>query len=377
MGLGPEGYKRPQGIPPALPLLSAAHMPGRVAIATSSDKMWPEDIQDSQSAMHQYDNGEGSSSYAASPSTNSSTATQCEPLMDMDDELGAFHDRDQPLPSFNQVSTASNHPFLDDYMSEIYGDDGDDDEHDDGGAPIDILSITNVLSHGLMGLDDGAESATSNMTDAGHGGSESAFVSDHHPPNPSTLPYSLQDIPFAGLHHPQQNPPPPFIHLSTAHHINTGATAPAPQATPQGDQPNNSNNHHVQLFHHPQVLHQNAVGNPNATALGPENYCLADFVRVWAWQAGAWHNLSRERGRYPWPNTIQRQFSHELDHVDYMDLEGDRCDVQGLDWEELGVTRNEARERRLNTYKNYVNIANSDRWQVRRFSRTERLVAGH
>lgn len=328
--------------------------------------------------MHQYGNGEGSSSHAASPSTNSSTATQCEPLMDLDDELGVLHDRDQPLPSLNEMSTASNHPFLDGYMSEVYGDDGDDDEHDDGGAPIDIVSITNVLSHGLMGLDDGAESATSNMADAGHGGSEPALIPDHHPPNSLTLPYSPHDMPPQGYNHHQQNPSPPFLHLSMAPHINNTAQPPAPLAALQeGDQPNNSNGHHVQLLHHPQVIHQNALSNPNATALGPENYGLADFVRLWSWQAHAWQNLPRERGRYPWPSMINRQLAHNIAHVDYMDLEGDRCDVQGLDWEELGVTRNEARERRLNTYKNYVNIANSDRWQVRHFQQSERLMAGH
>lgn len=104
------------------------------------------------------------------------------------------------------------------------------------------------------------------------------------------------------------------------------------------------------------------MSNPNAHALGPENYNLPDFMRVWAWQNGTL--AARERGRYPWPDRINSQMSQNISSVDYTDLEGDRCDVQGIDWEDLGITRSDARERRFNTYKNYVNITNSDLWQV-------------
>lgn len=50
--------------------------------------------------------------------------------------------------------------------------------------------------------------------------------------------------------------------------------------------------------------------------------------------------------------------------VDYVDLQGDKCDFQGINWVELGIDRTWARERRLNTYKNYVNVPGSDRWNV-------------
>lgn len=326
--------------------------------------MWSDDTHDSQSPLDHYTTGEGSSSAASSPSTNSSTATQCDPLTDFDDDfVGVLHDRDQPLPTLEVTSTATNHPFLNGAGG------GDDDEDDDitDGPHVDILALANVLSHGLAGLDDEEpESANSNVAGGGQSSSsEPPLAAGLHPSNPLTLPLSPHNGLPQGYNHHQN--PPPFLHTNNnmQTHPNTVAHPPVPAAGPQeGDQPTNSN--HVQLLHHPQVTHPNVFSNPNATALGPENYNLSDFVRVWAWQAGAWQGLPRERGRCPWPTRINQQLAHNMTHVDYSDLEGDRYDVQGLDWEDLGVTRSEARERRLNTYKNYVNIPNSDRWQVRR-----------
>jgi hypothetical protein len=147
-----------------------------------------------------------------------------------------------------------------------------------------------------------------------------------------------------------------------------------PQGPPEeGQDANNDIAHHVPL-HHTQTTHTNLMNNPNAVALGPENYNLADFIRVWAWQNGVWQGVSRERGRYPWLDRISPQISKDLSRVEYHDLEGDSCDVQGVNWDDLGVTRSEARERRLLTYKNYVNIPRSDRWQVR--STTSPTVCG-
>ncbi|KAF3769077.1 WD40 repeat-like protein [Cryphonectria parasitica EP155] len=118
----------------------------------------------------------------------------------------------------------------------------------------------------------------------------------------------------------------------------------------------------VQIIHNQQIAHPAVIAvGTHANALGPDNYNLSSFIE--AWQGAAWQGLPRERGRYPWPDRIDRQLSRSVMHIDYMDLEGDRYDVQGIDWEDLGVTRGEARERRLNTYKNYVNVPDSDRWE--------------
>ncbi|KAK0703789.1 WD40-repeat-containing domain protein [Lasiosphaeria miniovina] len=108
--------------------------------------------------------------------------------------------------------------------------------------------------------------------------------------------------------------------------------------------------------------HPVPLTNPNPHTLGPNNYRLTDFLHQWARQSRLLPGMSRERGRYPWPSRISDMASKPLDHVQYGDLEGDQCDLQGIDWEDLGVTRKEARERRLLTYNNYTNNPNSDRW---------------
>jgi len=110
--------------------------------------------------------------------------------------------------------------------------------------------------------------------------------------------------------------------------------------------------------------HPVALTNPNPNALGPGNYSLSDFLHHWARQSRGLTGLPRERGRYPWPSRINDVSSRPLTHVQYADLIGDQCDFQGVDWEHIGVTRREARERRLLTYNNYVNHQGSDRWAV-------------
>ncbi|TGO38808.1 hypothetical protein BHYA_0067g00390 [Botrytis hyacinthi] len=46
------------------------------------------------------------------------------------------------------------------------------------------------------------------------------------------------------------------------------------------------------------------------------------------------------------------------------DLQGDECDIQRIDWTDLGVTRLEARQRRRATYKNYTNLVYPNRPQL-------------
>lgn len=107
--------------------------------------------------------------------------------------------------------------------------------------------------------------------------------------------------------------------------------------------------------------HPVIIANPILTQLEPTNDDLSRFLHHWAGQT---HGLTGlPRGRYPWPARINDVSPRALSHrVQYADLNGDQCDLQGIDWDHIGVTRREARERRLLTYRNYVNHQNSDRW---------------
>ncbi|KAK3397739.1 WD40-repeat-containing domain protein [Sordaria brevicollis] len=98
------------------------------------------------------------------------------------------------------------------------------------------------------------------------------------------------------------------------------------------------------------------------TSLGPNNHCLTEFLYTWARPDHREQGVHLPRGPYPWPSRIADLASQKLSQTHYTDLAGDQCDFQGVDWEELGVTRQEARQRRLLTYRNYVNVPGSDRW---------------
>jgi hypothetical protein len=102
--------------------------------------------------------------------------------------------------------------------------------------------------------------------------------------------------------------------------------------------------------------------NPNPNILGPENHNLVDFLKSWAWQGR--YMQSGRGAQVPWISKINEQVSTKIGQIRYSDLQGDNCDMQGIDWESLGVTRRGARDRRLSTYKNYTNKLGSDIWHV-------------
>ncbi|KAK4180385.1 WD40-repeat-containing domain protein [Triangularia setosa] len=119
------------------------------------------------------------------------------------------------------------------------------------------------------------------------------------------------------------------------------------------------------LIHHPMTTwfegaHPVALSNPNPATLGPSNYGLSDFLHHWARQSNMLQGLVR--GRAPWPAKIKELASSETTCIKRDDLQGDYCDFQGIDWDDMGVQRKDARERRLLTYNNYVNIPGSDKW---------------
>lgn len=102
----------------------------------------------------------------------------------------------------------------------------------------------------------------------------------------------------------------------------------------------------------------------NAIVLGSENLALPEFLRAWA----------RFRVLHPRPDDpglttldvrrVRDEVHRKVHEVKYAELEGDRYDIQGLNWKALQTTRKAARERRRVSYKNYVNRDGSDRWHV-------------
>jgi hypothetical protein len=101
--------------------------------------------------------------------------------------------------------------------------------------------------------------------------------------------------------------------------------------------------------------------NPNPTVPGAENLGLVDFLRSWAYQGSF---TDSPRSRPPHLGQVVKQANATIKEVSYPDLDGDECDLQGLNWTAMETTRRNARVRRCRTYKNYVNHEGSDLFAV-------------
>ncbi|KXJ95329.1 WD40-repeat-containing domain protein [Microdochium bolleyi] len=104
--------------------------------------------------------------------------------------------------------------------------------------------------------------------------------------------------------------------------------------------------------------HPMASSPANAISLGPENLDLVNFLRVWlsARREETYHDPARFQAR----RAILKLAQQGEQRIQYKDLAGDKCDFQGIDWPSLTVTREAARQRRKDTYTNYVNRDGSD-----------------
>jgi hypothetical protein len=103
----------------------------------------------------------------------------------------------------------------------------------------------------------------------------------------------------------------------------------------------------------------NNIANP--IAIPGANPDLTTFLYGWALSSQE-PTLSRRPAarQVPVLSRLEQLVSSKLKGVRYNHLDGNRCDLQGIDWSSLGVTRRAARRRRMGTYKNYTNVANTD-----------------
>ncbi|KAB5580571.1 WD40-repeat-containing domain protein [Coniochaeta sp. 2T2.1] len=114
-----------------------------------------------------------------------------------------------------------------------------------------------------------------------------------------------------------------------------------------------------------------AFVGPNMSNLNPGNYPLVEFLKQWSFTGlpRSARGKAKVRGGYPWPQRVIELSETHLTHVQYADLALDRCDIQGIDWADLKVTRDDARDRRRLTYRNYTNQEGSDAPDPRGFVR--------
>jgi hypothetical protein len=93
------------------------------------------------------------------------------------------------------------------------------------------------------------------------------------------------------------------------------------------------------------------------------NLSLSDFL--YSWGTTSLHSEDSKRPpRGPDLPELYKQRAEMLTPLSRADLQGERCDIQRLNWEELGVSRLEARQMRRQTYRNYTNLRFSSQWHV-------------
>jgi hypothetical protein len=94
------------------------------------------------------------------------------------------------------------------------------------------------------------------------------------------------------------------------------------------------------------------------------NLSFAEFLHSWA-HSSSREGDARKPSRGPTLPAIESQ--REMKTTGPMrrnDLQGERCDIQRINWAELGVSRLEARQMRRQTYTNYTNLRTHLQWHV-------------
>ena len=99
------------------------------------------------------------------------------------------------------------------------------------------------------------------------------------------------------------------------------------------------------------------TGDTDGLMLGtlpPQNPSLFRFLELWSGP------MSTYRPGTPWYPCVMALAKSGLRRVSYRDLRGDAGDMQGINWVDLQVERRLARNHRYQTYKNFVNLLDSD-----------------
>lgn len=262
----------------------------------------------------------------------------------------------------SQLPTVHNHThYYDDLGDEVqqhnseHSDTSDEDNamllsNDHGGAPILNQEVTNDPTIGSMLNDLASNTPESGATDD----NDNVYDHDsenHHAHHDSDSSYTSQpgDEPTETEEQEQEQ--------SLSGPPNAGQTTQTTQTTGQNvtNWPNILgllNNGTVLM---PHTMMPPFHGTNSAIGVGTENAGLSLFMDTWSG--------SSRRSR-PDRTMAFHQLSRRVKMIRKDLLDGDRFDLQGLNWSDMGTTRKAARKMRGNTYKNYVNCLGSDNWEV-------------
>jgi hypothetical protein len=123
------------------------------------------------------------------------------------------------------------------------------------------------------------------------------------------------------------------------------------------------------LFNFPNLPWENDSDTDQYEVDDQSNLGLGQFLYNWGVSTSLGEE-SRRRPRGPALPALYKQRSEKLAPVEISDLQGERCDLQRMNWKELGISRLEARQMRRSTYRNYTSMRFSHQWHVSTSHRT-------
>ncbi|KAG4031426.1 hypothetical protein MFRU_009g02000 [Monilinia fructicola] len=245
----------------------------------------------------------------------------------------------------NEVYTSGSRSISEDLMEES------DQDMSDGGAPLSLgIEETNsemeMVDDEIMGLD--------NMVGIHYDSQSQSATNPFHT-------YSLSDGP---------NPPSELgaiSYLPESHtpiiesHNTTDLPAVMSEVSQQlqdiqdgqehGDLESAPDEHHDLFINHNQIEFQ-------------INMSFVNFLGEWV-TSSARRSPNQPRARTPLrPAASSHCLASNLEPLRRCDLQGEECDIQRINWKDLGVTRRQARQRRRVTYKNYTNLIYPNRPQL-------------
>jgi hypothetical protein len=236
---------------------------------------------------------------------------------------------------------------------------------DAASLPTSLSAVSLQLQH----LQDGQEhDESAELVDELHG---AAFINNS---TPSILLPFFSSPAASNLNHGNA-PPSDFVSLGDITLSNSPAeppNVPLLAGTDGWAHPFQSPTPHSLLLNLPTFPWDNdSDADPNEVD-DQSNLGLGEFLYNWGVSTSLAEE-SRKRPRGPALPALYKQRSEKLLPVHISDLHGDRCDLQRINWKELGVSRLEARQMRRSTYRNYTNLGFSHQWHVSRSYRSLRL----
>ncbi|TVY83550.1 putative WD repeat-containing protein [Lachnellula suecica] len=239
------------------------------------------------------------------------------------------------------------------------------------GEPLptpDLPTTMSEVSQHLQHIQDGQEHLELEMAEEEHG----AFI------NNSTHPFLLPFIPHVDLINGPAGSQPFPDHISLAD-ISSMPGSPevlqspvalsnantAPPAAANGLVPPQGTIGGSHMFFMDVQWDEESNADLDNEVGDQHNLSLGEFLYSWAMSAVR-ADEPKKRSRGPNVTAVHRQrFVEQLEPMRRFDLQGEQCDIQRIDWSDLGVTRLEARQMRRQTYINYTNVRLAYQWHPR------------